>query len=104
MSANIVEQTKEIGILRAIGFTKYRLYWLYFYESFILVFSSCFMGIIIGTIIGWTMLIQRVLFTGIPMAFFFPYIPTALVFMISIVISFLAVLAPTRMILSKPIA
>jgi len=87
-----------------MGFTWYWIYFLYFYESFILVFSSCFMGIIIGTIIGWTMLIQRVLFTGIPMVFYFPYVSTAVIFLISAFISFLAVLAPSWLILQKPIA
>ena len=37
MSANLFDQTKEIGILRAMGFTKYRIKLLYFYEAFILV-------------------------------------------------------------------
>ena len=39
MSANLYEQKKEVGILRAMGFTKYRVRALYFYESLVLVLS-----------------------------------------------------------------
>jgi len=39
-SANMMEQTKEIGVLRAIGFTKFMIKRLYFYETFVLVFAS----------------------------------------------------------------
>lgn len=57
MSANLYEQKKEVGVLRAIGFTKYRVRMLYFYEALILVFTSCLLGIIIGTVVGYTMLL-----------------------------------------------
>jgi ABC-type antimicrobial peptide transport system permease subunit len=55
MSANIYEQSKEIGVLRAMGLSKRRLYLLYIYEAFILVLSSSLLGIIIGTMVGFSM-------------------------------------------------
>lgn len=58
MSANLYEQKKEVGIIRAMGFTKYRVRALYFYESLILVLSSCTLGVLIGTVVGYTMLLQ----------------------------------------------
>lgn len=58
MTANMYEQTKEIGVLRSIGFTGYRISTLYFYEALILVFSSCVLGIMIGTLVGFTMVMQ----------------------------------------------
>ena len=57
MSANLYEQKKEVGVLRAMGFTKYRVRLLYFYESLVLVLSSCILGVLIGTIVGYTMLL-----------------------------------------------
>ena len=44
-------------MLRAIGITKYRVRMLYFYESLILVTSSCILGVLIGTGVGYTMLL-----------------------------------------------
>ena len=55
MSANLYEQAKEIGILRAIGFRKYRIIALYSYEAFILVLASSFLGITVGTIASFCM-------------------------------------------------
>lgn len=55
MSANIYEQTKEIGIARAIGFTKHKIILMYGYEAFVLVASSSVMGILIGLCIGYSM-------------------------------------------------
>lgn len=55
MSANLLEQTKEIGILRSIGFTKGRIKILYFYEALMLVLASSLLGVMIGTIVGYTM-------------------------------------------------
>ena len=57
MTANIYEQTKEIGVLRSIGFTSYRVGTLFFYEALILVLASCLLGIIIGVTVGTTMVI-----------------------------------------------
>ena len=40
-----------------MGFTKYRVRILYFYEALILVIVSCILGVLIGTIVGFTMLL-----------------------------------------------
>ena len=55
MSANLYDQTKEIGILRAMGVTKIRITLLYFYEALILVFASSVLGIMIGCLVAYTM-------------------------------------------------
>ena len=55
MSANLLQQTKEIAVLRSIGFTKWRIRMLYFYEAMVLVLASCSMGIMVGMVVGYTM-------------------------------------------------
>ena len=62
MTANIYDQSKEIGVLRSIGLTKNRIRLLFFYEAAILVFAACLMGVLVGTTVGYTMLLQENLF------------------------------------------
>ena len=57
MSANLFEQSKEIGVMRAMGFTTKRIKLLYFYEALVLVLASCMLGCMIGIIVGYTMTI-----------------------------------------------
>lgn len=57
MSANLLEQTKEIGVLRSIGVTKMRIRMLFFYEAMILVLSSATTGVMIGMVVGYTMMV-----------------------------------------------
>ena len=73
MSANLYEQKKEVGVIRAMGFTKYRVRVLYFYEALVLVLSSCILGVLIGTAVGYTMLLQFNLFLNVKVAPFFPW-------------------------------
>lgn len=83
MSANLMDQTKEIGVMRAMGYTKSRIKMLYFYEAFILVSSSCMLGVGIGTTVGFTMVLQQVVFTGIPLVFYFPWAQFIVIMIIS---------------------
>ena len=62
MTANLYDQSKEIAILRAMGFAKDRIRFLYFYEALILVFASCMLGVFVGTAMGYTMIMQQNLF------------------------------------------
>lgn len=73
MSANLYEQKKEVGVIRAMGFTKYRIKLLYFYEALVLVLSSCILGVLIGTGVGYTMLLQFNLFLNVRVPPFFPW-------------------------------
>ena len=57
MSANLYEQTKEIGVLRAIGLKKSRIKCLYFEEALIVVFASCTLGVCIEMLVGYTMVL-----------------------------------------------
>lgn len=43
--------------MRAMGVTRIRITLLYFYEALILVFAACLLGILIGTIVAYTMML-----------------------------------------------
>ena len=58
MSANIYEQQKEIGIMRAIGVTNWQVKRMYFYEAFILVMSASILGMFAGIVICYTAMAQ----------------------------------------------
>ena len=55
-----------------MGFTRYRLRVLYFYESLVFVLSSCTLGVLIGTVVGYTMILQFNLFLHASVEIFFP--------------------------------
>lgn len=73
MSANLIQQTKEVAVLRSIGFTKWRIRMLYFYEAMILVLASCTLGILVGMVVGYTMSLQESLILGLSLGVFFPW-------------------------------
>ena len=95
MSANLYEQTKEIGVLRAIGFSKCRIRMLYFYEAMVLVFASALLGVIVGMTIGYTMTLQEKLILGSNLGFFFPWNQFVVVMILSILCAFFSTFAPT---------
>lgn len=103
MFTNIHEQVKEIGILRAIGIGRAAMYRVYMYEAFVLVFASSLLGMLIGTVVGYTVLLQRVLFTQLPIPFIFPTQLLLVVFISSIFFAVLAAFGPIRSVIAKPI-
>jgi len=76
---------------------------IYIYEAFILVLSSSILGILIGVGVGWTVAIQRVLFTELPVPFRFPYELFLVVFSMSIVFAVISSWAPIWIIMRRPI-
>ena len=104
MSANLYEQKKEVGVLRAMGFTKYRVRALYFYESLVLVMSSCILGVLIGTIVGYTMLLQFNLFLHASVEIFFPWGQFLLVFLLSLLCAFFSTWGPAANLTNRSIA
>ena len=104
MSANLYEQSKEIAVLRAMGFTKYVITKLYVYEAFVLVGSSSILGVFIGVFVGWSMFLQRMLFLRIPLQFYFPTYNFIVIVITSIICAFASIYAPSRGLLKKSIA
>ena len=74
MSAILSEETKEMGIYRAMGMTKSRVIYLYFYEALILVLVATFFGMVIGISFGYIygLLFNLLLETKDATVFFFP--------------------------------
>ena len=72
MSTNIVEQTKEIGILRSLGLTKFEINKVYVYEALVLILSASLIGMMIGVVLTFVILQQQTLFTSYPVDFYIP--------------------------------
>eukprot|EP00762_Andalucia_godoyi_P001611 ANDGO_00311.mRNA.1 hypothetical protein DICPUDRAFT_56279 len=96
MFTNIYEQSKEIGVLRAIGTKRHFVIRLYVYEAFVLVVAASFLGIMIGVVVSYTMVIQRALFTQLPIPFVFPYLYMAVVVFFAVIFALLAAFSPAR--------
>jgi len=99
MFNSIYAQVKEISIMRAMGVSKFWMYRIYVYEAFIIVLSSSLLGVIIGCFVGYTMVIQRALFTQLPLPFVFPTNILIIVSVSSIVLGFIASFGPIRFLL-----
>jgi len=103
MFTNIIEQTKEVGILRAIGLSQFPLFRIYIYEAFFLVMSSAILGGAIGLIIGWSLSAQRGLLTEIPIPFIFPWQLAITVFLVAIVSAVLSTVLPVWRLAMMPV-
>jgi len=103
MFANIYEQTKEIAVLRALGVPKGWMIRIYVHEAFILVFSSSLLGLMIGMTVSYSMTLQQILFTQLPIPFVFPYLIFITVFVFSIVFAIIASYSPIKMVVEKQV-
>jgi len=103
MWTNIYEQAKEIGVLRAMGMRRFSIVRVYIYESFILILTAAVAGFAIGLLMSYTMTIQRVLFTRLPISFVFPYDIAVTVFILAMLFAMTSSLAPIISLLREPI-
>eukprot|EP01080_Neovahlkampfia_damariscottae_P004723 gene4723-8307_t len=99
MYTNVIQQSKEIAILRALGTRRFPIMRIYLYESFILIISSLLMGLVIGSFVAYTYISQRSLFTQLQLPFIFPYQMTIIVFIIAGILSFFSSVIPIYMLL-----
>ena len=103
MYTNILLQSKEIGILRSLGLTTFATTRLYIWEAFVLVLTASLMGFLVGTIVAFTMVIQRALFLQLPLQFRFPFVLFILVIALAFVFSLVSSWAPARNLLKNSI-
>ena len=103
MTGNLYEQVKEISVLRAIGCTQGVIMKIFVYEAFILVVSSSFSGVIIGTWVGWGITLQRSMFVGMPTPLTFPKHEFIFILTASIICAFLSTYSPSRNLMAKSI-
>merc|ERR1711916_295367 len=100
-ASNIFESSKEIAILRSMGGTKWQLRRIYVWESFILVMSSAGTGI--GTAVSYTMVLQRILFSQLPIPFELPYDILIAVLIVAMISAVVSALFPINRLLRKEI-
>lgn len=87
-----------------MGFTKQRIKLLYFYEAFILVISSSCLGVMIGTTVAFTMVLQQVVFSQIPLFFFFPWTQFIIIMVMAIICALVSSWGPTGNLVKHDIA
>ena len=103
MYTSIYEQAKEIAILRAMGVRRPWLMRVYIYEAFVVVVSASLLGTAIGTVVAWTMTLQRELFLSIPLPFYFPTTPVIAIFIAGAVVAVISAAGPARRVSKMPI-
>ena len=104
MSANLLEQAKEISVLRAIGNSRRFIIMIYIMEAFVLVLSSSFIGLIVGWCIGYSMALQQTLFTQLPLQFVFPWPLLIAIIFTSVLTAIMSTWLPAYRMLKREIA
>jgi ABC-type antimicrobial peptide transport system permease subunit len=104
MLSNIYEQSHEISVLRSIGLKQLTVLKIYTYEAFVLVMSSSLLGILIGFVMGGTLIAQRVLLTQLEIPFEPPLTILIYVFTGSILCAFISSWFPARRLMKVSIA
>ncbi|KPA82247.1 hypothetical protein ABB37_03359 [Leptomonas pyrrhocoris] len=102
MTANVLDSSKEIGVLLCLGMTRLQVYRVYVWEAFTLVVSSGFLGLLVGVALAETMLLQSSLFTQLSIPFPFPYIQLCLIFIIGFGSALAASVSPVTYLLNLP--
>ncbi|TPX65818.1 hypothetical protein SpCBS45565_g04851 [Spizellomyces sp. 'palustris'] len=101
MYTNITEQGKELGVIRALGLTKWGIFRLYTYEAFVLTCTSGILGTLIGAAIGWSMAAQRAIMTQVPIAFPFPWDITGVIIGASLLSALASTTSPVYSLVAK---
>ena len=95
MSINVIERTREIGMLRAVGSTRLQIRRLITAESLLLSMLGALLGIMVGLCMGYS-LVKCLTFFGFKLDFFFPSTGILVAIIVSLGFGLLAALAPAQ--------
>ena len=95
LSMSVIERTREIGVLRALGATRWQIRRTITDESLVIALIGAAMGIAIGTGLGWALL--KGLSFGIPGVSYQPPLATMVgVAVAAVVLGLIAAILPAR--------
>ena len=95
LSMSVIERTREIGVLRALGSTRWQIRRTIADESLVIALIGAAMGIVIGAGLGWALL--KGLSFGIPGVSYRPPLATMVgVAIAAVVLGLLAAILPAR--------
>ena len=95
MSINVIERTREIGMLRAVGTTRRQVRNMVFAESVLLSALGTSMGILVGLFLSF-LLLKAISYIGFTTQFFFPTYGIVLSIVVGFAFGILAALVPAR--------
>jgi len=101
MYNNIMDQKKEIAVLKVLGMKGIWLVRVYIYEAFVLVLSSSLLGAGVGSLIAWTMSLQLSLAAQVPPTFRFPWELLLVIAALSFICALVATWKPIRSLLKQ---
>jgi putative ABC transport system permease protein len=95
MSINIIERTREIGMLRAVGATQTQVKRMVFAESVLLSALGTTMGILVGLFLSY-LLVKAIGVIGFKNDFFFPTSGIVVSIVVGLVFGIIAAMVPAR--------
>ncbi len=95
MSINVIERTREIGMLRAVGATQTQVKRMVFAESVLLSALGTTMGIMVGLFLSY-LLVKAISVIGFSTEFYFPTMGIIASMVVGLVFGIIAAMVPAR--------
>lgn len=95
LAIGVIERTREIGMLRAVGATHGQVRQMVLAESLILAALGTVFGVVAGLYLGY-MAVEALKFAGFPMVYIFPTTGVVIALVAGIVFGVLAAIIPAR--------
>ncbi|HCS39648.1 MAG TPA: hypothetical protein DIW44_08690 [Anaerolineaceae bacterium] len=95
MSINVIERTREIGMLRAVGATQTQVKRMVFAESVLLSALGTTMGILVGLFLSY-LLVKAIGVIGFKTDFYFPIMGIIASMVVGLVFGIIAAMVPAR--------
>lgn len=90
MSSNMMEQKKELAVMRCIGLRRFQIIRIFMYEAVAVILTGASIGLAVGCLVGWTIVAQNSLFSNSEFTVVFPWVLILVIFLTSLVSSLLA--------------
>lgn len=95
LAINVIERTREIGVLRAVGATRQQVGRMVLAESLLLSAFGILLGIVTGLLMG-AVLVAAMNTTGFKLPYYFPWTGILVTIIIGLVFGILAAIIPAR--------
>jgi len=95
LAIGVIERTREIGMLRAVGTTRTQVRWIVLAEALLLAAIGTAFGLAAGVYLGY-LLVKATASIGFPMQYAFPWVGIVSAVVIGLAFGALAAIVPAR--------